>query len=159
AAGIVVTASHNPPDYNGYKVYWGNGAQIIPPIDAGIAAAIADVGSVDTIPRASVSDAGLYEVLGADVERRYLDGVRALAVHPELPRTISIAYTAMHGVGARLAMQALAEAGFTDVFSVKEQQEPDGRFPTVAFPNPEEAGAMDMVIALAKEKQADVVFA
>ena len=159
AAGVVVTASHNPPEDNGYKVDWGNGAQIIPPIDAGIAAAIGRVGSVDSIPRASAGDASLYEVLGADVERRYLDGVRALAVHPELPRDLSIAYTAMHGVGARLATQALAEAGFTEVSSVKEQEEPDGRFPTVAFPNPEEAGAMDMVLALAKAKQTDLVFA
>src|SRR5690606_26845409 len=96
---------------------------------------------------------------GPDVERRYLDAIRKLQLHPELPRAVSIAYTAMHGVGARLAIQALNEAGFTDIASVREQEEPDGRFPTVAFPNPEEAGAMDMVLALAKEKKADVVFA
>ncbi len=162
AAGIMVTASHNPPDYNGYKVYWGNGAQIIPPHDEGIAAAIARVGAVGDIARmdrASARDAGRYRVLGDDVERRYLDGVRALSVHPGLPRDVSIAYTALHGVGARLAMQALAEAGFATVHSVPEQAEPDGRFPTVAFPNPEEAGAMDMVLALAKAKDAELVLA
>lgn len=159
AAGIVVTASHNPPDYNGYKVYWSNGAQIIPPTDAGIASAIEAVGAVESIPRASLEDAASYEVLGAELERRYLDGVRALQRNPELPRALSIAYTAMHGVGAPLALTALKEAGFTEVFSVPEQEAPDGRFPTVAFPNPEEAGAMDLVLALAESKGADLVFA
>lgn len=159
AAGIVVTASHNPPDYNGYKVYWSNGAQIIPPTDAGIAQAIEAVGAVESIPRASLEDTDRYEVLGGELERRYLDGVRALQRNPELPRELSIAYTAMHGVGAPLALQALSEAGFTEVFSVPEQEAPDGRFPTVAFPNPEEAGAMDLVLALAESKGADLVFA
>ena len=162
AAGIMVTASHNPPDYNGYKVYWGNGAQIIPPHDEGIAAAIAKVGSTDTIARADLKEAaaeGRYRVVGEDLERRYLDGVRALPVHPGLPRDLSIAYTALHGVGATLATEALAEAGFQAVYSVPEQAEPDGRFPTVAFPNPEEKGAMDMVLALAKAKSADLVLA
>jgi phosphomannomutase len=162
AAGIVVTASHNPPDYNGYKVYWGNGAQIIPPHDEGIAARIAQVGAVDTIPRMPVAEAresGRLRVLGAETERRYLDGVRALQVHPELPRDLRIAYTALHGVGERLLRQALDEAGFTDVHSVAEQAEPDGGFPTVAFPNPEEKGAMDMVLALARERGAELVLA
>lgn len=159
AAGIVITASHNPPDYNGYKVYWSNGAQIIPPTDEGIANAIARVGSIDSIPRAHPSETSLYEVLGEEIERRYLDTIGALQLHPELPRNVSIAYTAMHGVGARLAKQALGEAGFTEIHSVPEQEEPDGRFPTVTFPNPEEEGAMDMVLALAEETQADLVFA
>lgn len=162
AAGIMVTASHNPPDYNGYKVYWGNGAQIVPPIDAGIAAAIDAVGPVESIARAGFDDAradGRIALFGDDLERGYLDGVRALQVHPGVPREISIAYTALHGVGARLATQALAEAGFTKVFSVPEQAEPDGAFPTVAFPNPEEEGAMDLVIALAEKERADLVIA
>ncbi len=162
AAGIMVTASHNPPDYNGYKVYWGNGAQIIPPHDDGIAAEIARVGLVDHLDRPKLGDserAGLYRLLDGSIERRYLDGVRALSLHPGLPRDLSIAYTALHGVGARLALAALDEAGFTSVFSVPEQAEPDGAFPTVAFPNPEEQGAMDMVLALAKEKDAHLVFA
>jgi phosphomannomutase len=162
AAGIMVTASHNPPDYNGYKVYWGNGAQIIPPHDEGIAASIARVGSVDSIARTPVAqarEAGRLTVLSNEVERLYLDGVRALQVHPELPRALRIAYTALHGVGERLAVQALSEAGFTSVASVAEQAQPDGRFPTVAFPNPEEKGAMDMVLALAKETDAELVIA
>jgi phosphomannomutase len=162
AAGVMVTASHNPPDYNGYKVYQGNGAQIIPPVDAGIAAAIAAVGPLSTIPRMSREDAlaaGRLEVLGADVERRYLDGVRGLALHPETPRDLVIAYTALHGVGERVVRRALGEAGFTHLHSVAAQAEPDGAFPTVAFPNPEEKGAMDRVLALAAEKSADLVIA
>ncbi len=162
AAGVMVTASHNPPDYNGYKVYQGNGAQIVPPTDEGIAAAIAAVGAMDTIPRLARQEAiaaGRLEVLGADVERRYLDGVRALALHPETPRDLVIAYTALHGVGERVVRRALGEAGFTHLHSVAAQAEPDGAFPTVAFPNPEEKGAMDLVLALAQEKQADLVIA
>jgi phosphomannomutase len=162
AAGVMVTASHNPPQYNGYKVYWGNGAQIIPPVDQGIAAAIAAVGPVASIPRslrAAAEASGKLVVLGPDVERRYLDGVRALALHPESPRDLVVAYTALHGVGERLFRLAMAEAGFTHVHSVAAQAEPDGAFPTVAFPNPEEKGAMDLVLALAAEKHADLVIA
>jgi phosphomannomutase len=162
AGGIMVTASHNPPDYNGYKVYWSNGAQIIPPQDVGIAAKIERVGPIASIARTKIEHAareGRYKRIGAEIERRYLDGVRALAVHPGLPRDLSIAYTALHGVGARLALEALRESGFSRVHSVPEQAEPDGAFPTVAFPNPEEAGAMDMVIALGKKLGTDLVFA
>jgi phosphomannomutase len=162
AAAVMVTASHNPPQYNGYKVYWENGAQIIPPHDEGIAGEIARIESVARLPRVSRDDAmkkGLLVVLGDDLERRYLDAVRALAVHPETPRDLRIAYTALHGVGERFARAALAEAGFTSVYSVKEQAEPDGRFPTVDFPNPEEKGAMDLVLALAKKEGADLVLA
>ncbi|MCA9606119.1 MAG: phospho-sugar mutase [Myxococcales bacterium] len=162
ATGIMITASHNPPAYNGYKVYWANGAQIIPPSDEGIAAAIDALGGLDTIERMDLDEAreaGLYSVFGADVERRYLDGVRGLMIHPGLPRNISIAYTALHGVGDRLARKALAEAGFSKVHSVAEQAEPDGAFPTVEFPNPEEKGAMDLVLALGREVEADLVLA
>ncbi len=162
AAGVMVTASHNPPQYNGYKVYWGNGAQIVPPVDQGIATAIAAVGSVASIPRATRSDAeasGTLVVLGGDVERRYLDGVRALALHPETPRDLVVAYTALHGVGERLFRAAMSEAGFTNVYTVAAQAEPDGAFPTVAFPNPEEKGAMDLVLALAAAKNAELVIA
>lgn len=162
ATGVMVTASHNPPDYNGYKVYWSNGAQIIPPSDTGIAAAIAAVGSVDDIARMDIAEARASErvrTFDASLEASYLAGVRKVAVHPGLPRDVSIAYTAMHGVGDRLARRALADAGFTDVWSVPEQAEPDGAFPTVAFPNPEEKGAMDLVLALGAAKGADLVLA
>jgi len=162
SGGIMVTASHNPPEYNGYKVYWGNGAQIIPPADTGIAAAIEALGplsSIATMELAEARGAGLLTVLGKNVERAYLDGVRAQMVHPGLPREVTIAYTALHGVGDRLARAALAEAGFSAVHSVAEQAEPDGAFPTVKFPNPEEDGAMDLVLALAKKVHADLVLA
>ena len=162
AAGIMVTASHNPPDYNGYKVYWANGAQIIPPVDAGIADAIAAVGPVDSIATTDLEAAeadGLLTHFDDSLEAAYLDGVRSLMVHPGLPRDLTIAYTAMHGVGDRLACEALGRAGFTRLHSVPEQAEPDGAFPTVEFPNPEEEGAMDLVLALATEKKADLVLA
>ena len=162
SGGIMVTASHNPPAYNGYKVYWGNGAQIIPPADTGIAAAIEAIGPLSEIPRMALEEARESELLstfGGDIERAYLDGIRALMLHPGMPRDLCISYTALHGVGDRLARAALAEAGFSKVHSVPEQAEPDGAFPTVKFPNPEEAGAMDLVLALGREVGADLVLA
>jgi phosphomannomutase len=162
AAAVMVTASHNPPAYNGYKVYWENGAQIIPPHDHEIATRIGRVKSVGDLPRMSREEAletGRLTILGDDVERRYLDNVRALALHPDTPRDLTIAYTALHGVGDRFARAALSEAGFDRVHSVPEQAEPDGDFPTVAFPNPEEKGAMDLVLALAEKHGADLVLA
>ena len=161
-AGVMVTASHNPPAYNGYKVYWGNGAQIIPPHDAGIAARIAAAPEGSAIPRASRDEAereGLWALFGDDVERRYLDAVRGLSVRKGGDRSLGIVYTPLHGTGDRLAHIALAEAGFTDVTSVPEQAEPDGAFPTVAFPNPEEKGALDLALALARARGAPLVIA
>lgn len=154
AGGIVITASHNPPAYNGFKVYWENGAQIIPPHDAAIAAQIAAIGTAADIPRGEAR-----HVLGPDVRERYMDGVRAAAVHPETPRDLRIVYTAMHGVGSPFVRQALADVGFEDVHEVAEQAEPDGTFPTVAFPNPEEKGAMDLALSLAAKVEADLVLA
>jgi phosphomannomutase len=162
AAGVMVTASHNPPAYNGYKVYWGNGAQIIPPHDKGIAAQIAAAPEADEVPRLAIADAeqqGLVRRFGDDVERRYLDAVRKLSVRSDGDRAIRIVYTPLHGTGNRPTRAALAEAGFTDVTSVPEQAEPDGRFPTVAFPNPEEKGALDLALALARQKDAPLVIA
>lgn len=157
AGGIMVTASHNPPDYNGYKVYWGNGAQIIPPHDEGIAAEIAAVESIADVTRAEGSE--LVVTFGEDIETEYLAKVKALALHPETPRDLKIVYTAMHGVGGKYVLAALKDAGFEDVHVVKEQLEPDGEFPTVAFPNPEEDGAMDMSLALAEQCDADLIIA
>jgi phosphomannomutase len=160
AAGVVITASHNPPQYNGYKVYWGNGAQIIAPHDAGIAAAI-ERASQQSLPwqdPAALRRQGLIASLGDKTENGYLDGVSRLSVHREVPvaarAAVSIAYTPLHGVGARMAEAALARAGFEKVFTVAAQREPDGAFPTVRFPNPEEPGSMDAVLALAEEKKA-----
>lgn len=162
SAGIMITASHNPPEYNGYKVYWGNGAQIVPPIDRAIAHAIDAAPSAKDIPRASTDEAkarGLLVSLGRPIEETYLAEVKGLAVRSDGDRTLGIVYTALHGVGDALAREALAQAGFSRVVSVPEQQKPDGRFPTVAFPNPEEKGAMDLSLALARETKADLVLA
>ncbi len=161
AAAIMVTASHNPPEYNGYKVYWGNGAQIIPPHDVGIAACIDRVGPARALPKLAIEAAGdRFASLGQGELDRYHAAIRELP--PSVargPRDLVIAYTALHGVGDGPTRRALAEAGFTSVHSVKEQAEPDGAFPTVRFPNPEEKGAMDLVLALATRVSAELVVA
>lgn len=162
AAGVVVTASHNPPEYNGYKVYWENGAQIIPPVDAGIAAAIDRAPAARAVERPALEGLvaqGLVREASAEIERAYLDALQALSVHRGGDRSIRIVYTPMHGVGDALARRALAEARFDHVESVPEQQQPDGRFPTVAFPNPEEKGALDLALALARKNDAQLVLA
>jgi phosphomannomutase len=161
-AGVMVTASHNPPAYNGYKVYWSNGAQIIPPHDTFIAAAIAAIGPADAVPMmdlASARVAGLVKDVPLDVERAYLDAVKKLSVRPDGDRQMPIVYTPLHGVGDRLVHVAMAEAGFTHLTSVPEQADPDGAFPTVAFPNPEEKGALDLAYALADREKADLILA
>jgi phosphomannomutase len=160
AGGVMVTASHNPPDYNGYKVYWENGAQIIPPHDQGISAAIAAVDSAGIDLPALEGHARLV-TLGDEIIERYLEGVAALGPHPDAARRaqITIAYTPLHGVGARFVETALARAGFSAVHTEPSQREPDGAFPTVAFPNPEEKGAMDRVLDLAGRARADLVLA
>lgn len=158
AAAVVVTASHNPPEYNGFKVYWGNGAQIIPPQDAGIAEEI-DKATTHELPQLSLEAAaekGLLVWLDDEYYQAYRQTMNSnplLTNHTE-PQAIKVAYTAMHGVGAEMAETLLADAGFTHVHSVAAQREPDGAFPTVKFPNPEEAGAMDLVIAEAKKHDA-----
>ncbi len=152
AAGVMVTASHNPPQDNGYKVYLGDGSQIVPPADEEIAARIAAVGPVDAIPR---GDGG--EVLGDELLDRYLDDAVALAGGG--PRDLRIVYTPLHGVGGVPVLAALERAGFAAPHVVAEQAEPDPAFPTVAFPNPEEPGAMDLAMALAEEVDADLVVA
>jgi phosphomannomutase len=169
AAGVMVTASHNPPAYNGYKVYWGNGAQIIPPHDLGIAAAIdrAELsGRTDGQPLptlAAARAAGLVVDLDEALHDRYLAAVATLRLRPDLDeargRELVIAYTPLHGVGAASFEPALARCGFTAVHSEPSQRAPDGDFPTVAFPNPEEVGAMDAVLALAARVGADLVLA
>ncbi|WP_433141751.1 phospho-sugar mutase [Actinomadura nitritigenes] len=149
-AGVMVTASHNPPRDNGYKVYWGDGAQIVPPRDAEISAAIDAVGRVDELP------------LGSDWTvhhdtRLYLDALADLRLGGE--RDISIVYTPMHGVGRDVLLAAFEQAGFPAPVVVPEQAEPDPDFPTVAFPNPEEPGALDLALALARDRDADLVIA
>ncbi len=161
ACGVMVTASHNPPEYNGYKVYAPNGAQIIPPQDTGIAAAIEAVADIPLGDLEAARADGRLIDLGEEMKQRYLDGVMALRVHPEAAdgTDLTVAYTPMHGVGAELAEAALKRAGYTQVHTVAAQREPDAAFPTVRFPNPEEEGAMDLVLALAEEVGADLACA
>jgi phosphomannomutase len=162
SAGVMVTASHNPPAYNGYKVYWGNGAQIIPPHDEGIARAIAAIGPANSVPlrdAGSAREAGLRRAIGPELDQAYLEGVLGLRLHPGQGTDLCIVYTPMHGVGGPLLLEALHRAGFERVYPVPEQLEPDPAFPTVRFPNPEEPGAMDLATALADRTGADLVLA
>jgi phosphomannomutase len=152
AAGVMVTASHNPPEDNGYKVYLGDGSQIVPPADAEIAARIEAVGPLAEIPRGDSGEAVPEEVLD-----RYLDTVAGLV--RQGPRDLSIVYTPLHGVGGSTVLSALERAGFPAPRVVGPQAQPDPEFPTVAFPNPEEPGAMDLAMALAEEHDADLVVA
>lgn len=152
-AGVMVTASHNPPQDNGYKVYLGDGSQIVPPADAEIAAQIAAVGALADLPRG-----GAGTVLGDDVVGRYLARVTSL-VDSCGPRQVTVVHTALHGVGSDLALRAVRLAGFPEPISVAEQADPDPAFPTVAFPNPEEPGAMDLALAQAAASGADLVVA
>jgi phosphomannomutase len=160
AAGVIITASHNPPADNGYKVYWGNGAQIIPPHDRGISAAVDRIhGDVPFLPPAEAAVRGRLRGIGPELGERYLDRALALRRHPEVPPEVRVAYTPLHGVGGRWVRDLLGRAGYRSLFTVPEQAEPDGEFPTVSFPNPEERGAMDLVLALAERESCDLVLA
>jgi phosphomannomutase len=149
AAGVMVTASHNPPADNGYKVYLGTGAQIVPPADTEIAARIDDVDACAV--RLAGADDPLIERVGRSLIDAYLDAVPAVRLLPELPG-VPVAYTALHGVGGDTLLAAFDRAGWSPPHVVAAQQEPNGSFPTVSFPNPEEPGAMDLLLALAAER-------
>jgi len=151
-AGVMVTASHNPPQDNGYKVYLGDGSQIVPPADGEIAAEIAAVGPLESVPR---GDGG--KVLDDSIVDSYLDTVTELA--GDGPRDLTLVYTPLHGVGNSAVLTVLEQAGFSTPYVVAAQEEPDPDFPTVAFPNPEEPGAMDLALTLAEEKHVDLVVA
>ncbi|HEV2343512.1 MAG TPA: phospho-sugar mutase [Actinocrinis sp.] len=157
-AGVMVTASHNPPRDNGYKVYLGDGSQITPPADERIAAAIAAVGTFGSVPRGTE-----WETLDDSVLDAYLDrAVRAVhltSLNPVGPRDLRVVSTALHGVGGTVLVEAFRRAGFTAPITVPQQQDPDPTFHTVAFPNPEEPGAIDLALALAKDSNADLVIA
>jgi phosphomannomutase len=166
AAGVMVTASHNPPADNGYKVYVASGAQILPPADAEISECIADAPRFDGIARLAPPGAAaagrrtLVDVADQAVEEAYLEGLARAALHPRTERPpLPLAYTALHGVGHRLALRALARAGFEGVAAVASQCDADGAFRTVRSPNPEEPGTMDRVLALAAETGAELVLA
>ena len=161
AAGIMVTASHNPPRDNGYKVYWGpDGAQIVSPLDVRIAAAIDAQPGARHVPRVSGAAAHPYLQERADLEEAYLEMVQGLRWVPDAPvEALPLVYTAMHGVGGPLFLRALERRGFQKVTPVAEQLEPDPAFPTVAFPNPEEDGALDLAVATAERVGAELVLA
>jgi phosphomannomutase len=162
AGAVMITASHNPPEYNGYKVYWTNGAQIIPPHDLGIAAAMEGVESANKVPLLPAAEArrlDRWSDLSPEVGQAYLQAILRHQLHPEAPRDLNIVYTAMHGVGGRWFDAAMEAAGMRRIHRVSEQHEPDPNFPTVRFPNPEEPGAMDLSRALADKVNADLVLA
>ncbi|MBQ6815224.1 MAG: phospho-sugar mutase [Lachnospiraceae bacterium] len=165
-AGINITASHNPPEYNGYKVYWEDGAQITPPHDSGIMAevkAVTDYATVKTMDKAAAMSAGLYEVIGAEIDDKYIAELKKQVKRPEaikeMAKDIKIVYTPLHGTGNIPARRVLKELGFENVYVVPEQELPDGNFPTVSYPNPEAEEAFELALKLAKEKDADLVLA
>ena len=165
-AGINVTASHNPPEYNGYKVYWEDGAQITPPHDSGIMGevkAISDWNTVKTMDKAEAEKAGLFEVIGKEVDDAYMTELKKQVIHMDAiqaeGKNLKIVYTPLHGTGNIPARRILKELGFENVYVVKEQELPDGDFPTVSYPNPEAAEAFELGLKLAKEVDADLVLA
>jgi phosphomannomutase len=154
-AGVMVTASHNPPQDNGYKVYLGDGSQIVPPADTEISAEIDAVGALASVPLAEDG----WETLDEAVLDAYVARVAASVVRPDGPRDVEIVYTPLHGVGGEVMRRVLEASGFPGPESVQEQAEPDPDFPTVAFPNPEEPGAIDLALSLAERRGADLVIA
>ena len=165
-AGINVTASHNPPEYNGYKVYWEDGAQITPPHDTGIMAevkAVTDFATLKTMDKDEAVKAGLYNVIGADIDDKYIAALKKQVKHQDcidaVQKDLKIVYTPLHGTGNIPARRILRELGFENVYVVPEQELPDGEFPTVSYPNPEAAEAFELALKLAKEKDADLVLA
>ena len=165
-AGINITASHNPPEYNGYKVYWEDGAQITPPHDGGIMAevkAVTDFNSVKTMELSKAKEEGLYVTIGADVDDPYIAELKKQVIHGDIIRQvqkdIKIVYSPLHGTGNIPARRVLRELGFENVYVVKEQELPDGEFPTVSYPNPEAAEAFELGLKLAKEVDADLILA
>ena len=165
-AGINVTASHNPPEYNGYKVYWEDGAQITPPHDRGIMGevkSISDWNTVKTMDKAEAEKAGLFQVIGKEVDDAYMAELKKQVIHMDAiekeGKNLKIVYTPLHGTGNIPARRILKELGFENVYVVKEQELPDGDFPTVSYPNPEAAEAFELGLKLAKEVDADLVLA
>ena len=165
-AGVVLTASHNPREYNGYKVYWEDGAQVTPPHDTNIMAEVGKVTSFDmvkTMDKEEAIAAGLYNVLDDSIDEKYFEAVRALSIHPEvikeMAKDIKIVYTPLHGTGLLPVTRVLKDLGFESVYVVEEQAIPDGNFPTCPSPNPENEAAFELALKLAKEKDADIVLA
>lgn len=165
-AGINITASHNPPEYNGYKVYWEDGAQITPPHDKGImdeVRAVTDYNTVKTMDLAQAKAAGRYQTIGAEVDDGYISELKKQVIHQDaidaVGSELKIVYSPLHGTGNIPARRILRELGFKNVYVVKEQELPDGDFPTVSYPNPEAKEAFELGLGLAKEVDADLVLA
>lgn len=165
-AGIVVTASHNPAEYNGYKVYWEDGAQITAPRDKEIideVNSIVDFNQVKTVSIEEAKQSGLYELIDSSLDDKYIEALKDLAIHPEIIKeeaeNLTIVYTPLHGTGNLPVRRILRELGFTQVYVVEEQELPDGNFPTVPYPNPEDKNAFSLALQLAKEVDADIVLA
>ena len=165
-AGVMITASHNPPKYNGYKVYWEDGAQIVPPIDKNIITEVRNVKSYSDIKTISEDEAikkGLYNVVGNELDDSYIEELKKCILNPDIIKQegdkLKIVYTPLHGAGNEMVQRILKELGFKNVYVVPEQEKPNGDFPTVSYPNPEDPKAFKMALDLAKEKDADVVLA
>ena len=165
-AGIVITASHNPPEYNGYKVYWEDGAQIVEPTDKEIIAEVNNIMDFATIKTMNKEDAikkGLYNTIGKEIDDRYIEELKKLVVNEDairkMQKDIKIVYTPLHGTGNMPVQRILKEIGFENVYIVKEQEEPDGHFPTVSYPNPEDPKAFTLALELAKKVDADIILA
>ena len=165
-AGVVITASHNPAEYNGYKVYWEDGAQITAPRDKEIIAevnAITDYASVKTMSRREAQERGLYEVIGPEMDDKYMEALKSLVLFPEIVKgqkeQLTIVYTPLHGTGNLPVRRILKELGFEKVYVVEEQEQPDGNFPTVSSPNPEDKDAFSLALKLAEKVDADLVLA
>ena len=165
-SGIVITASHNPREYNGYKVYWEDGAQITPPHDKNILAEVAKVtefSAVKTMDKDEAVKAGLYNVIGEDIDDKYMEQLKKQSIHPDIikkmAKDIKIVYTPLHGTGNLPVRRVLKELGFEKVIVVPEQEKPDGNVPTVSYPNPESPAAWELALALAKKEDADIVLA
>ena len=165
-AGIMITASHNKPEYNGYKVYWDDGAQIISPVDKGImdeVKAITDYKTIKEISEEEAKEKGLFNIIGEEIDDKYIEELKKCVLNPETikqyGKDLKIVYTPLHGAGREMSQRILKELGFENVYTVPEQEEPDGRFPTVDYPNPEAKDAFKMALDLAKVKDADLVLA
>ena len=162
-AGIVVTASHNPPEYNGYKVYWADGAQVVAPKDEGIIGevnSITDFSAIKMMDKAEAVKNGLFNVVGKEIDDAFVENIKKQAVRPEeviKAKDMKIVYTPLHGAGNKNVRRVLAEVGFENVYVVPEQEKPDGTFPTVGYPNPEDPKAFTLAIKLAQEKHADII--
>ena len=165
-AGIMITASHNPPKYNGYKVYWDDGSQIVAPRDKDIIAKVRDISDfkeIKTISKEEAVNKGLFNVVGTEMDDKYINTLKSLVLNPEIVREegkkLKIVYTPLHGTGNTVTSRLLKELGFENVYVVPEQEKPDGNFPTVDYPNPEDKKAFKLALELAKKVDADVVLA